>query len=181
MLWKYRLRNILLKNIFIILVLAIAGNKFDKINEEVVNEEEARKFAEDNNAIFNLTSAKENIGINELFEMIEKKLLDPSITFDEQKNKCTKLGDKEENKEEDKIEYKDEIKNEDINEGKISGNNEKMKHKIKYNEEKNNENDKNSLKKIIGAKERSTSYKLHEFYNKEEEEKKKKKKRFLYF
>ena len=56
--------------------MGIAGNKFDLYNIEEVSEEEGRKFADEINAFFYLTSAKDSIGINELFLEVAKKFND---------------------------------------------------------------------------------------------------------
>ena len=53
--------------IFLILVIGIAGNKCDKYEEEEVKEEDARNFADEIKAVFRLTSACYDTGINELF------------------------------------------------------------------------------------------------------------------
>jgi len=55
------------------IILAIAANKSDLIEQETVDEEEARNFAKELNAIFVTTSAKSSEGINSLFEEIAKK------------------------------------------------------------------------------------------------------------
>ena len=61
------------------IVLAVAGNKCDKYEEEAVNEQEAREFAASIGAIFGLTSAQNNTGINELFHDVGNKYLDPNF------------------------------------------------------------------------------------------------------
>ena len=55
------------------IILVIAGNKSDLIEQETVDEGEARNFAKELNAIFISTSAKSSEGINNLFEEIVKK------------------------------------------------------------------------------------------------------------
>ena len=55
------------------IILAIAANKSDLIEQETVDEGEARNFAKELNAIFVTTSAKSSEGINSLFEEIAKK------------------------------------------------------------------------------------------------------------
>ena len=55
------------------IILAIAANKSDLIEQETVDEGEARNFAKELNAIFISTSAKSSEGINSLFEEIAKK------------------------------------------------------------------------------------------------------------
>ena len=55
------------------IILALCGNKSDLINEEQVDEEEARNYAEEIDAIFYPTSAKNDCGITDLFLQIAKK------------------------------------------------------------------------------------------------------------
>ena len=59
-------------------VLAVVGSKSDLINEEeeVVSEDEAKKFAKERNALFKLVSSKEDpVGINNLFDMLLDELI----------------------------------------------------------------------------------------------------------
>ena len=58
------------------MVFGVAGNKCDLFQEEQVTEEEGKKFAKSIGAIFHLTSCKESIGIDELFEECGKKYLE---------------------------------------------------------------------------------------------------------
>ena len=74
------------------LILGVAGNKCDLYETEAVNESDAREFAKSIGAIFGLTSAQNNTGINELFTDIGNRFLDPNF---QQKKK----EEKEENKE----------------------------------------------------------------------------------
>ena len=60
------------------IILGIAGNKSDKYDEEAVPEEEARDYAKSIGAIYQLTSAQNNSGINELFKNMGAKFLDPN-------------------------------------------------------------------------------------------------------
>ena len=55
------------------IILAVVANKSDLIENERVDEGEARKFAKDLNALFAQTSAKKTSGINDLFIEISKK------------------------------------------------------------------------------------------------------------
>jgi small GTP-binding protein len=67
--WFDQLKNIAMDNI----VIGIAGNKFDLIEEEKVSEEEVREYAKEIDASFRFTSALNNNGIDELFkELVEK-------------------------------------------------------------------------------------------------------------
>ena len=72
------------------LILGVAGNKCDLY--ETVNESDAREFAKSIGAIFGLTSAQNNTGINELFTDIGNRFLDPNF---QQKKKEEKEGNKE--------------------------------------------------------------------------------------
>ena len=59
-------------------VLAVVGSKSDLIEEEeeVISEEEAKKFAKEKNAIFKLVSSKEDPeGINNLFDTLLDELI----------------------------------------------------------------------------------------------------------
>ena len=58
------------------MIFGVAGNKCDLFQEEKVSEQEGKKFAESIGAVFHLTSCKESIGIDELFEECGKKYLE---------------------------------------------------------------------------------------------------------
>ena len=63
-------------------ILAVIGSKSDLIQdeEEVVSEEDARKFAEEKDAMFKLVSSKEDPeGINNLFSSILEELIKKKI------------------------------------------------------------------------------------------------------
>ena len=69
------------------IILAIAANKSDLIDSEQVDEGEARQFAQDNNALFALTSAKEISKVESLFLEIAKKYTGTdSVTIIEENN-----------------------------------------------------------------------------------------------
>ena len=72
--WYDEIRN----NCGVIPVLAVVGNKTDLYEDQVVETSTAREFAKKIGAIFQLTSAKENEGIPNLFDNIGKKYLQPS-------------------------------------------------------------------------------------------------------
>ena len=61
------------------IVLGIAGNKSDLYDNEAVSELEAREFAKSINAIYALTSAQNNSGVDQLFHDIGNKFLDPNF------------------------------------------------------------------------------------------------------
>ena len=56
-------------------ILALVGNKLDKYLDEDVNDEEAKKFAEEINAFFTKTSAMEGTNIEDLFNNLAEKYL----------------------------------------------------------------------------------------------------------
>ena len=58
------------------MVFAVVGNKCDLFQQEQVKEKEGKQFAEDIGAVFQLTSCKESIGIDELFYECGKKYLE---------------------------------------------------------------------------------------------------------
>ena len=67
-----------------ILVLALVGLKSDSFYE--VREEEARKFAQDNNMLFYLTSAKLNINVENCFNGIINEIIRKEEIENENKN-----------------------------------------------------------------------------------------------
>ena len=72
--WYEQLKTCGEKNI----VIGLAGNKCDMFDKEAVTEEEARSFANEIGAQFQLTSAFKNLGIEDLFRMVGCKYLDPN-------------------------------------------------------------------------------------------------------
>ena len=74
------------------MVFGVAGNKCDLFQEEEVPEEEGKKFAKSIGAIFHLTSCKESIGIDELFEECGRKYLEVNNLITENaKEKSNKI------------------------------------------------------------------------------------------
>ena len=63
-------------------VIALVGNKTDLYAEQKVEPSVAREFADKIGAIFQLTSAKKNEGIPNLFDNIGKKYLQPDYKYD---------------------------------------------------------------------------------------------------
>ena len=56
-------------------IIAVVGNKCDLYETEQVTKKQAEKFAKEKRAFFQLTSAKCNVGINELFKSLAEKYL----------------------------------------------------------------------------------------------------------
>ena len=74
------------------MVIGIAGNKCDLFQDEQVTEDEGKKFAKSIGAVFKLTSCKENIGIDELFEECgEKYLQSNNLIKNDKKNNAGNL------------------------------------------------------------------------------------------
>jgi small GTP-binding protein len=61
------------------IIMYIVGNKCDLSDREAVKEEIAREYAKSENVPFWLTSAKDSIGIDELFEELGNKYLSPDF------------------------------------------------------------------------------------------------------
>ena len=104
--WLKELKDHADKNV----VLGVAGNKSDLYEKEEVPEQEAREYAKSIGAIFCLTSAQSNSGIEELFEEMGKKFLDPNSTINESENQNLDQAHKQK-KDEKKKEKKEEQKN----------------------------------------------------------------------
>ena len=71
-------------------VLAVVGNKSDLYLNEEVDENEARKWAEEIGAIFGLVSAKTGNCVNTLFESVIKKYFSPDFVAEINKEKRIK-------------------------------------------------------------------------------------------
>ena len=66
------------------IILAIAGNKSDDYENEVVSLKEGKELAQEINAIFKSTSAMLSHGIDELFKCIGEKYINPSLNTNEE-------------------------------------------------------------------------------------------------
>ena len=80
-------------------IMYIVGNKYDLLEQEAVKEEEVREYARNEKVSFWLTSAKDSTGIDELFDEIGKKYLEPDFNNNEEivqrkmrKNEVTKVN-----------------------------------------------------------------------------------------
>ena len=90
-------------------ILALVGNKNDLYNNQQVNDNEAIEFAETIGAIFQVTSAKSNIGIDKLFQNIGIKYLDPEFNYkNEEENEKNIYNITKENKKRMKEKEKEE-------------------------------------------------------------------------
>ena len=111
--WYEELRNNLTENP----IYAVVGNKNDLYMNQQVDTSDAKDLAKNLGGIFQLTSAKTNEGIKNLFDNIGKKLLKPNYKYDENDN----------------------IARENYNKKKEKENNTKIRIK-KYDNKKNNKN-----------------------------------------
>lgn len=103
-----QIRDICSKDI----IVGIAGNKCDLLENEVISEEEGRNFAKEMNAVFERTSASQNIGIEDLFHNLGCKYIDanfkdinetePKDDKENQKGKIYKLNGKKIKEDDDK-------------------------------------------------------------------------------
>ena len=118
------------------IIISIAANKADLLEKEQVNEDEARQFAEDNGALFFSTSAKNSLGINEMFEEIGKYYYgwDSKVKLVENKNNNDDTNNNEDAKK----------NNNNINKD-INNNRRERKGTVKINQ--GNNNDKSTKKK----------------------------------
>ena len=115
-------------------ILAIVGNKSDLYENEKVTEEEAKEYAYKINLNCFFTSARNNVGISNMFEELGNLFLEP--TFQEKRNKEINERNYENNENKQNIVI---IQRDDN--GKIGNN------KNKDNENENNENNNKKIKK----------------------------------
>ena len=96
--WYEQVKDIQTEN----LIIAIAGNKCDLYEERQVENETGEEFAKSINAIFVETSAKNDTGLDKLFENIGYKILDPHFNFyDEEEERRKKYKNKKKKEEEE--------------------------------------------------------------------------------
>ena len=62
-------------------ILAVVANKNDLYGDQQVSDEIGQKFADDIGAIFQSTSALSNNGINQLFDHIGRRIIDPDYDY----------------------------------------------------------------------------------------------------
>ena len=104
-------------------IIGLAANKSDLDDKEIVQEEIAREFAKQINAIFMYTSACKSFGIDELFHFLGCKYIDPTFKVDDKKLNDVKNSFKQNSQ----IEYNKKDKKVKLNEKKHT----KKEHKKK--------------------------------------------------
>ncbi len=80
-------------------VIALVGNKTDLYSEKKVDVDDAKDLAKKMKAIFQLTSAVTSEGINNLFDNIGKKYLQPSFEYDAGEKQAKENYEKKKQKE----------------------------------------------------------------------------------
>ena len=89
-------------------ILALVGNKNDLYDYQQVDDDEAIKFSDSIGAIFQVTSAKSNYGIDKLFQNVGRKFFNPKFDYKNEEerekelnniNKQNKMQEKEKEKE----------------------------------------------------------------------------------
>ena len=76
-------------------IKVLVGNNCDKYEDEKVNEEEARAYAEEIKASFYLVSPKENQNIDNLFMDTANRVCSPGSTIRDEKNKKERVNEKQ--------------------------------------------------------------------------------------
>ena len=143
--WYEQIKEVDIENF----IIAIVANKNDLYEEREVQDEEGEKFAQQIGGFFVSTSAKNDSGVNDLFDNIAKKILDPNYVYSIEEDKNLDI-----NKEKDKdkfIEEFEEIENEEENEeseGKESIKSNKSEEKKKKSEKSGNSIKKNQSFRI---------------------------------
>ena len=100
-------------------ILAVVGNKNDLYNNSQVSEEEAREWADSIKAIFQLTSAKTNSGIDLLFENLARKYFNPDFDYKSMEEEQKKLYEKKKKENEEKKKKEKEKEDDDNDDVKI--------------------------------------------------------------
>ena len=73
-------------------MIAVVGNKIDRVDDEQVSYNEAKEYSQSIGAIFKLTSAKEGKGIGELFTSIAERLDELKISAALKNRETTQLS-----------------------------------------------------------------------------------------
>ena len=92
--WIKQIKEICINKV----IISIAANKSDLIQQAEVTHSEGEEYAKKSNAIFYATSAKENIGIDNLFQSIGEQFLRGNRSSRKSQNSGIKLGSKTEEK-----------------------------------------------------------------------------------
>ena len=93
-------------------ILALAANKIDLYKDEQITNGDGKEYADEINAIFQNTSALSNTGIDNLFENLGRKFIDPDFDYknpgkETKRKNQTKNINNERKKGDNKINLKD--------------------------------------------------------------------------
>ena len=93
-------------------ILALAANKIDLYKDEQITNSDGKEYADEINAIFQNTSALSNTGIDNLFENLGRKFIDPDFDYknpgkETKRKNQTKNINNERKKGDNKINLKD--------------------------------------------------------------------------
>ena len=108
-------------------LIAVVGNKSDLYEIQNVDNSTAKEFAKKIGAIFQLTSAKNNDGISNLFDNIGKKYLQPNYQYDVNDNLAKENYEKKKQGEQNNTRIRIKMENNSINND--GGNNEQKSKK----------------------------------------------------
>ena len=108
-------------------LIAVVGNKSDLYEIQNVDNSTAKEFAKKIGAIFQLTSAKNNDGISNLFDNIGKKYLQPNYQYDVNDNLAKENYEKKKKREQNNTRIRIKMENNSINND--GGNNEQKSKK----------------------------------------------------
>jgi GTPase SAR1 family protein len=104
-------------------ILAVVANKNDLYNEQIVEDEEAIKYAESINAMFFKTSAKSNSELDLLFKILGRKFIEPDFDYkkyeEEEKESYNEKRENEKKEKKSKREKRETIENDNEFENSI--------------------------------------------------------------
>ena len=81
---------------------ALCANKYDLYQKQTVKTEQGKQFADEIHAIFQNTSAASDTGINNLFENLGRKIINPKYDYKKAERENIKLDKNDKNNKDDK-------------------------------------------------------------------------------
>ena len=91
-------------------IFALVANKIDLYQEQQVNNKDGQAFADEINAIFQVTSAMSNSGITKLFDNLGKKIIMPNFDYKVDENEAKENYMKKKSEEKEAKNQKKEVK-----------------------------------------------------------------------
>ena len=80
-------------------IYAVCANKYDLYQKQTVETEKGKEFADHIHAIFQNTSAASDLGINNLFDNLGRKIINPKFDYKKAERDRIKLDSKDNNEE----------------------------------------------------------------------------------